>query len=254
MSVHRAKTSRTGRTQLRRAAFYDLDGTLVDLNLVHITLFVLANLGEWTNRLSYIAAFAARAPRLYLAEQQDRRKLNILMFEAFKGISRDRLVELGREYCERVLIDHLYPKGIELLEANRRAGLEPVLVTGSPDWVIAPLAEHLNVTDFSANRMTMSRGRATGRLREPIMATAEKAIWCEQYAAQHGMKLVDCWGYADSHYDLPFLNALGHPVAVNPDKRLRATAMNRQWPIIHLEKNRNGSSVIVDNVRRLVEA
>ncbi|HLX38792.1 MAG TPA: hypothetical protein VKR29_13365, partial [Candidatus Binataceae bacterium] len=90
MSVHRAKSTRNPRTQARRAAFYDLDGTLVDLNLVHITLFVLANLGEWTNRLSYIAAFAARAPRLYLAEQQDRRKLNILMFEAFRGVSRDR--------------------------------------------------------------------------------------------------------------------------------------------------------------------
>jgi HAD superfamily hydrolase (TIGR01490 family) len=253
MSVHGAKSSRHGRPQVRRAAFYDLDGTLVDLNLVHITLFVLANLGEWSNRLSYIASFAAGAPRLYIAEQQDRRKLNILMFEAFKGISRDRLVELGREYCERVLIDHLYPKGIELIEANRRAGLEPVLVTGSPDWVVAPLAEHLDIADFSANRMAISRGRATGRLLEPIMATAEKAIWCEQYAAERGMKLADCWGYADSHYDLPFLTALGHPVAVNPDKRLRATAMSRQWPIIHLEKNRNGN-VIADNVRRLVEA
>ncbi len=101
--------------------------------------------------------------------------------------------------------------------------------------------------------MAISRGRATGRLLEPIMATAEKAMWCEQYAAEHGMKLADCWGYADSHYDLPFLTALGHPVAVNPDKRLRATAMSRQWPIIHLEKNRNGN-IIADNVRRLVEA
>jgi fatty acyl-CoA reductase len=253
MSVHRAKSSRSSRPQIRRAAFYDLDGTLVDLNLVHITLFVLANLSEWNRRISYLASFVARAPRLYLAEREDRRKLNILMFEAYKGISRDRLAEIGREYCERVLIDHLYPKGLELIEANRRVGLEPVLVTGSPDWVVAPLAERLNIADFSANRMGFSRVRATGRLLEPIMATAEKAVWCEQYAAQHDLKLADCWGYADSHYDLPFLNALGHPVAVNPDKRLYATAMSRQWPIIHLEKNRN-SNIIADNVRRLVEA
>ena len=67
------------------------------------------------------------------------------------------------------------------------------------------------------------------------------------------MKLADCWGYADSYYDLPFLTALGHPVAVNPDKRLRATAMSRQWPIIQLEKER-GNNIIADNVRRLVEA
>jgi HAD superfamily hydrolase (TIGR01490 family) len=253
MSVQRAKSSRDGRPQVRRAAFYDLDGTLVDLNLVHITLYVLSNLGEWSNRASYLAAFAARAPRLYLAEKQDRRLLNILMFEAFKGISRDRLAELGREYCDRVLFDRLYPKGLELIEANRRAGLEPVLVTGSPDWVVGPLARRLNIADFSANRMAISRGLATGRLLEPIMATAEKATWCEGYAAEHGMKLSDCWGYADSHYDLPFLTALGHPVAVNPDKRLRTTAMSRQWPIIHLEKNRNNNH-IADNVRRLVEA
>jgi len=86
------------------------------------------------------------------------------------------------------------------------------------------------------------------------MATAEKAVWCEQYAEQHSMNLADCWGYADSQYDLPFLNTLGHPVAVNPDQRLRATAMSRQWPIIHLEKNQRGTNVIADNVRRLVEA
>jgi HAD superfamily hydrolase (TIGR01490 family) len=255
MSVQRAKISRNGRNgkpQIRRAAFYDLDGTLVDLNLVHITLFVLSNLGEWGNRLSYIAAFAARAPRLYIAEQQDRRLLNILMFEAFKGISKDRLVELGREYCDRILFDRLYPKGVELIEANRRAGLEPVLVTGSPDFVVAPLARRMGIDDFSANRMAFSRGLATGRLHEPIMATAEKATWCESYASERGMKLADCWGYADSQYDLPFLTALGHPVAVNPDKRLRATAMSRQWPIIHLEKEARNN--LTDNVRRLVEA
>ena len=183
------KSSRSSRPQIRRAAFYDLDGTLVDLNLVHITLFVLANLSEWNKRMSYIASFAARAPRLYLAEQQDRRKLNILMFEAYKGISRDRLAEIGREYCERVLIDHLYPKGVELIEANRRAGLEPVLVTGSPDWVVAPLrgtSQHRGF--FRQPDGDSAAGRATGRLLEPIMATAEKAIWCEQYAAQHGMQ------------------------------------------------------------------
>src|SRR5258708_13089932 len=96
MAVQRAKiccNGRNGKPQVRRAAFYDLDGTLVDLNLVNITLFVLSNLGEWSNRLSYIAAFAARAPRLYIAEQQDRRLLNILMFEASNGISTDRLAD-----------------------------------------------------------------------------------------------------------------------------------------------------------------
>ena len=223
----------------RRAAFYDLDGTLVDLNLVHAAIFTLANVGEWSGRVSYLLGFAARIPRLYVAEQRDRRLLNTVLFEAFKGVSRDRLFSLGEEYCERILISHLFPRAVELIEANREAGIEPVLVTGSPDFIVAPLARHLGIADFAANRFVFSRGRATGRLAEPVMAGDEKAVWCADYAASHDLDLADCWGYADSHYDTSFLAALGHPVAVNPDRRLRAAALSRQWPVIHFEPAAN---------------
>ncbi len=236
MSVYRSRSARGARTSTRRAAFYDLDGTLVDLNLVHMTLFMLANLGEWGGRAAYLLRFAARAPRLYLAESRDRRLLNIVLFEAFRGVSRDRLFSLGEEYFERVLIQHFYPRALEMLEANRAAGLEPVLVTGSPDFVVAPLARHLGSDQFAANRLLFGRGRATGRLAEPIMAGEEKAEWCAHYADEHGIDLADCWGYADSHYDMPFLAALGHPVAVNPSRQLRAAAMSRHWPIIHFDR------------------
>jgi HAD superfamily hydrolase (TIGR01490 family) len=221
----------------RRVAFYDLDGTLVDLNLVHAALFTLANLGEWSGRIAYLLGFAARIPRLYVAEQRDRRLLNTVLFEAFKGVSRDRLFSIGEEYCERILIGRVFPQALELIDANRQAGIEPVLVTGSPDFIVAPLARHLGVADFAANRFVFSRGRATGRLAEPVMAGDEKAVWCEDYAASRNIDLKDCWGYADSHYDTAFLAAVGHPVAVNPDRRLRAAALSRKWPVIHFEKS-----------------
>jgi HAD superfamily hydrolase (TIGR01490 family) len=236
MSVLDAKPRRPARTRApRAAAFYDLDGTLVDLNLVHAALFILANLGEWTRRAGYVLSFAARAPRLIAAERQDRRLLNTVLFEGLKGVSEDRLFSLGEEYFERVMLKHLYPKGLELIEANRAAGIAPVLVTGSPDFIVAPLARHLGVADFVANRLAISRGIATGRLREPVMAADEKAAWCAGYAAERRLDLRACWAYADSFYDLPVLAAVGHPVAVNPDRRLRAAAMSRQWPIIRFE-------------------
>ena len=239
MSVYAQRKSSNGhaaRAATRRAAFYDLDGTLVDLNLVHAAIFTLANVGEWSGRVSYLLGFAARIPRLYVAEQRDRRLLNTVLFEAFKGLSRDRLLSLGEEYCERILIARLFPQAVELIEGNRAAGIEPVLVTGSPDFIVAPLARHLGIEDFAANRFVFSRGRATGRLAEPVMAGDEKAVWCEEYAASRSIDLKDCWGYADSHYDTAFLAALGHPVAVNPDRRMRAAALSRQWPVIHFEK------------------
>ncbi len=216
----------------RAAAFYDLDGTLVDVNLLHATAYMLANVGEWKGRLTNLAALALRLPRLYAAERHDRRLLNVAMFEVFKGISRDRLIVLGEEYCERVLMQRFYAQALDLLEGNRAAGLKPILVTGSPDFVVAALARRLGVDVFAANRLAFSRNLASGRLREPIMAGEEKARWCEEFANRQGLRLKDCWGYADSYFDLPFLTALGHPVAVNPDRRLEATARDRQWPII----------------------
>src|SRR5260370_11719184 len=132
---------------------------------------------------------------------------------------------------------NLYPRAIELSEANRSAGIGAVLVTGSPDFIVAPLARHLEIADFAANRLVYSRGLATGRLATPVMATDEKAVWCAQYAAERDINLSDCWGYADSHYDTAFLAALGHPVAVNPDRKLRAAATHPQWPVIRFEKN-----------------
>jgi HAD superfamily hydrolase (TIGR01490 family) len=243
MSVRRAGNSRNGRVKrARRAAFYDLDGTLADLNLVHAALFILANLGEWSGRIGSLISFAARAPVLYAAERKDRRVLNHVLFESLKGVSADRLFSLGEEYCERVLIKHLYPRAIELVEANREVGLEPVLVTGSPDFIVTPLAAHLGIARFAANRLVISRGRATGRLAEPVMAADEKAAWCSRYAAESGIELADCWGYADSYYDLPFLAAVGHPVAVNPDRRLKSAAMSRKWPILSFETSIDDAS------------
>src|SRR5260370_40222270 len=101
MSVSNNRKAANGsRANLRRAAFYDLDGTLVGLNLVNAAVFMLANVGEWTGRLSYLLGFAARIPQLYLAERRDRRLLNTVLFESFKGVPRDRLCSPWAAYPE----------------------------------------------------------------------------------------------------------------------------------------------------------
>jgi alcohol-forming fatty acyl-CoA reductase len=244
VSSRKARSARNGAKA--SVAFYDLDGTLIDLNLVHATLYMLANLGEWTGRITYTLGFLARLPMLYLAEQRDRYLLNVVLFEIFRGVSRDRLVMLGQEYCDRILARRIFPQAVELIEANRAAGLVPVLVTGSPDFIVAPLAERLGVKAFAANRLVFSRGRATGRLREPVMAGDEKASWCAEYVAAAGLDLGACWGYADSHYDLPFLAAVGHPVAVNPNRKLLVTAHARHWPVLRFAKAQKEKAGMLD--------
>ena len=154
----------------------------------------MANLGEWSGRAGYLARLALSLPLLYMAERHDRRLLNMKLFEAYKGVSRDRLWELGDEYCERVLIRHLYPHAIEMLEANRAVGIEPVLVTGSPDFLVEPLSRRLKIKHFAANRLVYSRGLATGRMLEPVMAGSEKSAWCETFAAERRINMAGVLG------------------------------------------------------------
>src|SRR3984885_12531200 len=192
MSVYEQDHKRNGRAA-KGAAFYDLDGTLMGLNLIHGTLFAFTNIGEWSGRVSYVVGLAARLPMLYLAEKRDRHLLNVTLFEMFKGISRDRLMSLGEEYCDRILMANMYPRAVEMIAANRAAGLEPVLVTGSPDFIVAPLAQRLGIETFAANQLVYSRGLATGRLRDPVMAGEAKAAWCAKYAKDNRISLSASW-------------------------------------------------------------
>src|SRR5258707_5918336 len=175
MSVYDHKKTSNGhapkaiKAPKRRAAFYDLDGTLVDLNLVHAAIFTLANVGEWSGRVSYVLGFAARIPRLYIAENRDRRTLNTVLFEAFKGVSRDRLFSLGEEYCERILVGHLFPGAVDVIEANREAGIELVLVIGSAHFLVTPVADALAVAEFDGDRIVFERQRAACLVVVPVL-------------------------------------------------------------------------------------
>src|SRR5713226_2794509 len=99
MSVYPRKTRNARNGSQAGVALYDLDGTLIDLHLVHATLYLLANLGECTGRSRYTLGFPARLAMLYLAEQRDRYLFNVVLFEIFRGVSPARLVMLGQEYC-----------------------------------------------------------------------------------------------------------------------------------------------------------
>ena len=230
MSVSRSRASRTIRTKpLPGVAFYQLEGVLSELGTTNAISFILSNIGEIHLRLMNMAFFAARLPGAWILD--DPKRANERLYESLKGVSIDRLVELGLEYCDRILSKHLFPAAVELVEANRSIGLEPVLISESPDFVVAPLCRHLGIEHFAANRLIVAKARATGRLATCMVGEA-RADWCAAFAAERDLDLRACWGYADSYADLPFLSAIGHPVAANPDRRLRAAAMNRQWPIL----------------------
>ena len=127
----------------------------------------------------------------------------------------------------------LAPTVLSRLRAHQDRG-EPVYVlTASPDYVAAPAVRALGVTAVLGTTMEVApNGRLTGGIDGPIFEGEEKAGAARRLAAEHGVDLDDCWAYSDSIADLPLLALVGHPVAVQPDRELRAVAEARGWEVL----------------------
>jgi HAD superfamily hydrolase (TIGR01490 family) len=216
------------------AAFYDLDGTLVRTNLVHAFAFSARNQQGILKSITKTVATLASVPLFMATDFFNRRLFNDIFFVRYKGESEDRLRCLAQELFDTVLRPSIFPGAYELIDKSRQLGLRQVLVTGALDLTVQPLAKHLKIDDYVTNRLEFVDGYATGRLLPPMMAAASKASWMRTYAEKEMLNLSDCYSYSDSMSDLPMLSVVGHPTAVNPDLRLRNTALQHDWPILDL--------------------
>jgi HAD superfamily hydrolase (TIGR01490 family) len=216
------------------AAFYDLDGTLVRTNLVHAYAYNARNQQGLLRSVARTLSTAVRVPLFMAADFYSRRLFNDVFFGRYKGESEDRLRYLADELFDNVIKPSIFPGAYDLIDKSRRLGLRQVLVTGALDLTVRPLARHLGIDDAVTNRLEFVDGKATGRLLPPIMAAATKASWMRLYAEKEGLSLSECYCYSDSMSDLPMLSVVGHPTAVNPDFRLRNTALQHDWPILDL--------------------
>ena len=231
-------TTRSGSSDLAEskmsvAAFYDVEGTLLDANVLHAYAFYAVNVPSLTNKLSRVLKLGASLPLYAWADRKGRKFFNDLFYKNYAGISEDRLYHLGDELFESHLRARLYSEMVSLMKQSKKEGIKQILITGAIDTVTQPLAQYLEVDDWVANRLEFnSEGEATGHLRPPVLAGPEKADWIKRYAREHNLDLTRSHAYADSASDIPMLCTVGHPVAVNPDAQLKATADAHNWPII----------------------
>ncbi|MFZ0063950.1 MAG: HAD-IB family hydrolase [Pyrinomonadaceae bacterium] len=226
---------RTTGGMVAAASFYDLEGTLVSTNLVHTLGFYSRNQPGLLNSFKKSASTLLSIPVFAITDQYSRKVFNDLYFKRYKGQSEDRLRFLADELFEQVLKPAVFPGAYELLTKSRSLGLRQVVVTGALDVSVKPLMEHLGITEYVANRLEFVNGIATGRLLPPVMAAATKASWIRVFAEREGLSLSDSYAYTDSMSDLPMLSVVGHPAVINPDMRLRQTALHHDWPILNLK-------------------
>jgi len=215
-----------------RAAFFDVDGTLVRTNIVHAFAFYAMNQGSILGTAWQTARTALSVPLFLATDRMSRKAFNELFYRYYRGQSEDRLETLAEELFEEVLRPAVYRGAARLLDGARRAGCRIVLVTGALDFTVRHLAEHLQADDVIANRMRFVQGVATGQVIPPIIEGAHKAQAIRDYCVRHGLALEQSFAYSDSFSDYPMLAVVGHPAAVNPDARLAGVARAYEWPVL----------------------
>lgn len=214
----------------RPAVFYDVDGTLVDSNIVYAYIYFALRTPKISERMGRILRAALFSPVYAAAELTNRQTFNRLFYANYKGMAVERLRLMGREVVERALLPNMYAEGKKRIEKARELGLVQVIVSGSLDIVMDPFAEQTGVDHVIANRLEYEGGVATGQLLSPVLAGDAKRYAMEEFALQHNIDLSRSYAFADSRYDLPMLECVGFPVAVNPEPKLARIAADRQWP------------------------
>lgn len=237
------------------AAFFDVDGTMVSTHIVHqyvqVRKYLAHRYGGPLGRLGYrfwLPAFYLRCLQYLYLDRVSRTRMNIAFYRNYAGLESDRVRDAVSDCFDRVLKPNLFDKGVECVGEHLSAGRRVVLVTGSIDFLIDPLARYLGSTvgggagvSMLARTLVESNGRFTGALDGPPIGEQAKADEVRRCAAREGIDLARSYAYGDSVADLPMLELVGFPIAVNADRGLLEAAKARGWPCQSWHAQRNGS-------------
>jgi HAD superfamily hydrolase (TIGR01490 family) len=213
------------------AAFFDLDKTVVSKSSSLALSRPMYDAGLVTRSMLMKSVYAQL---VYLLQGADDRRMDRLKDEVMaltKGWDRAQVEDIAREALASVIDPYIYLEALDLMELHRARGRAVFIVSSSPEEVVRPLAERLGSVEVIATRTAVDEhGHYTGEM-EFYCAGENKAVAIREVAARRGIELADSYAYSDSISDLPMLGAVGHPVAVNPDRDLRKVATERAWQV-----------------------
>jgi HAD superfamily hydrolase (TIGR01490 family) len=218
------------------AAFFDVDGTLTDTTIVHPLWWYQRDRLSPPRFAWWAAGLLLRAPYFVWVDHWSRGQFNILFYRLYAGLEANAL----RDWHCRTFAENLqrttFPAALDCVRDHRQRGHRLVLITGSLDFVMRPLAEYLGADELFANRLVEHGGVFTGELERPPVADEHKAALVRAYAQGQNLDLSESYAYGNSIADARVLECVGHRVAVNPDRRLRRLAISRSWSILSWRK------------------
>jgi len=147
------------------------------------------------------------------------------------GQSEEELEARTRRFFHEDVAKSFTPGGLQAVQAHREAGDKLVLLTSSSLYLSRCVQERLALDDILCMRLGVSGGKFTGEI-DQLCFGASKVTTAERWAEPHGIDLATCWFYTDSITDLPMLERVGRPMVVQPDPRLGRVARKRGWPVL----------------------
>ena len=213
------------------AAFFDLDRTLISGSSAFTLAIQARKVGLLPTHQFVRDAGSAIAFKLFGASDDTSDEVRSRILGAVAGMRRADLQGLNAEVLPR-LIERVRPEAKRLLERHRNAGRDTFIVSAAPQEIVEPLAHALGMTGGIGTRSRLDNGVYTGELDGPFCYGVGKVEAMQELANWNEYDLAQSYAYSDSASDLPMLEAVGHPVVVNPDSKLERHARRNGWPIV----------------------
>jgi HAD superfamily hydrolase (TIGR01490 family) len=213
----------------RVAALFDLDRTLLDTSSGQLFVHYMRRTGRMGNREVLQAAWWSFVSWLGLLDVQ---KMMPGMLVDVVGEDEAEMRRISDRWFAEDVVPHVTGRGRQKVAEHQAQGHVVAIVSGSTQYAVGRAAAHLGIPgQYVCTHLESENGRFTGRVVPPVCYGEGKIVWAERFAAERGVNLSTSYFYTDSITDLPLLERVAHPIAVNPDPRLRSLAHRRGWPI-----------------------
>jgi fatty acyl-CoA reductase len=217
------------------AAIFDVDGTLVGSNVVSYFAWLRMRELPAPLRPLWLAGFLTKIPYYWGLDKISRAHFNRAFYKNYAGWKPSRARHLGQESFAGFTLDRIFPDALQQLRDHKAAGHRVVLLSGALDFLLEPMKDLAD--DVLCSTLAQENGTYTGELTGAPVAGEARARMLASFARRRGLDLSRSYAYADSISDLPMLEAVGNPVAVNPDRRLGTAAKHRGWRVAHWDKD-----------------
>lgn len=223
----------------KKVAFFDVDNTL----LKGSTLFFLGRgmyqRGFFTKK--EISSFVLANLRYRLTGKENKEEIARFQNAATEFIKGHDVIEIekiGQEIYEEYVSPAIWQGTVEIAQEHLSRGEEVWLVTATPLDMANLMAKRLGFTGALGTKAEIENGVYTGKMIGNLLHGKEKAIAISELANKNGFNLKDCYGYSDSHHDIPLLEAVGNPRVINPDALLEFRAYRDNWPVYDFRRAR----------------